>query len=72
MPTRDRSVSLDRGAGPSADPARFRLTLVGCGRISERHFDAIDENSALELVAVCDDVSDRAKVVDYLSKTAKP
>ena len=32
----------------------FRIALVGCGRISKNHFDAIDKIDGLELVAVCD------------------
>ena len=40
----------------------IRLVLVGCGRISERHFDAIDDHPELKLVAVSDDVPDRARV----------
>ena len=33
----------------------IRVAFVGCGRISERHFDAINElRNDLELVAVCD------------------
>lgn len=34
---------------------RIRLGIVGCGRISSRHFEAIERHSAdLELAAVCD------------------
>jgi UDP-N-acetyl-2-amino-2-deoxyglucuronate dehydrogenase len=40
----------------------LRLVLVGCGRISDRHFDAIDANPGLTLVAVCDDIPERARV----------
>ncbi len=40
---------------------RFRIALVGCGRISERHFDAIAKTPSLKLVAVCDDVAERAR-----------
>jgi UDP-N-acetyl-2-amino-2-deoxyglucuronate dehydrogenase len=32
----------------------FKIGLVGCGRISKNHFDAIREEKNLELVAVCD------------------
>lgn len=46
----------------SEQPARrFRIAVVGCGRISERHFDAISRQPALQLVAVCDDVAERAR-----------
>jgi UDP-N-acetyl-2-amino-2-deoxyglucuronate dehydrogenase len=43
----------------STDP--FRLALVGCGRISRNHFDAIARIDGLELCAVCDSVPDRAR-----------
>jgi UDP-N-acetyl-2-amino-2-deoxyglucuronate dehydrogenase len=39
---------------------RFRVVLVGCGRISERHLEAIAKHSDLQLVAVCDEILDRA------------
>jgi Predicted dehydrogenases and related proteins len=48
-------VSVDDGERP------IRIMLVGCGRISERHIDAITENEQLELVAVCDEVAERAR-----------
>jgi UDP-N-acetyl-2-amino-2-deoxyglucuronate dehydrogenase len=41
---------------------RFRIALVGCGRISERHFDAIASQPALQLVGVCDELPERARV----------
>lgn len=37
-----------------------RIALVGCGRISDRHFDAIDGTPGLKLVGVCDEVANRA------------
>lgn len=40
---------------------RFRLALVGCGRISKNHFDAIARIDGLELSAVCDSAADRAR-----------
>jgi UDP-N-acetyl-2-amino-2-deoxyglucuronate dehydrogenase len=40
----------------------IRLALVGCGRISERHFEAITEHPDLMLVAVADDVPERARL----------
>ena len=49
-------VSETRGAG-----RRFRVLLVGCGRISERHLDAIAAHRDLQLVAVCDEISERAR-----------
>jgi UDP-N-acetyl-2-amino-2-deoxyglucuronate dehydrogenase len=38
-----------------------RLALVGCGRISQTHFDAIRNVDGLDLVAVCDSVDQRAR-----------
>jgi UDP-N-acetyl-2-amino-2-deoxyglucuronate dehydrogenase len=43
-----------------AEARRFRVVLVGCGRISERHLEAIAEHPDLRLVAVCDEILDRA------------
>ena len=39
----------------------FRIALVGCGRISRNHVDAISRIDGLELVAACDDNADRAR-----------
>ena len=39
----------------------FRIALVGCGRISRNHFEAIDRIDGLELVAVSDTDAERAK-----------
>jgi UDP-N-acetyl-2-amino-2-deoxyglucuronate dehydrogenase len=38
----------------------FRIALVGCGRISKNHFEAIEQVEGLELVAVSDTVAERA------------
>ena len=38
-----------------------RLALVGCGRISRTHFEAIREVDGIELVAVCDTIEERAR-----------
>ncbi|MDQ6887328.1 MAG: Gfo/Idh/MocA family oxidoreductase [Gemmatimonadota bacterium] len=46
---------------PLARPAR--MVLVGCGRISERHVDAIEHNADLVLAAVCDELPDRARAL---------
>jgi UDP-N-acetyl-2-amino-2-deoxyglucuronate dehydrogenase len=43
----------------SAEPVR--VALVGCGRISATHFDAIGEVEGIDLVAVCDTDADRAR-----------
>lgn len=39
----------------------FRVALIGCGRISENHFDAISKVDGLNLAAVCDIVEERAQ-----------
>jgi len=41
----------------------FRIALVGCGRISKNHIDAIDRVDELELVAACDVSEDRARAL---------
>jgi len=41
--------------------AAVRIALVGCGRISRNHFDAIAKIPDLQLVAVCDVVESRAR-----------
>jgi UDP-N-acetyl-2-amino-2-deoxyglucuronate dehydrogenase len=42
---------------------RYRVALVGCGRISRNHFEAIASTPGLELTAVCDIVPERADQV---------
>ena len=39
----------------------FRVALVGCGRISKNHFDALRKVEGLSLSAVCDIVPERAR-----------
>jgi len=41
----------------------FRIALVGCGRISANHLEAIARIDGLELVASCDEIGERAKAV---------
>lgn len=41
---------------------RFRVAVVGCGRISNYHFEAIQANPGLEIAAVCDVDAERARV----------
>ena len=41
--------------------ANIRIALVGCGRISQTHFDAIRDVEGVELVAVCDAIEQRAR-----------
>lgn len=43
--------------------SRVRVALVGCGRISKNHFDAISKVKELELVAVADTDVERAQTV---------
>ena len=40
---------------------RIRVALLGCGRISKNHFEALAKLPGLELVAVCDIVAERAE-----------
>ena len=42
-------------------PAPIRIALVGCGRISGNHFEAIRTVPGLGLVGVCDIVEERAR-----------
>ncbi|HEY5060532.1 MAG TPA: Gfo/Idh/MocA family oxidoreductase, partial [Gemmatimonadaceae bacterium] len=44
----------------SRTPSAFRIGLVGCGRISTNHFDALRKVDGLTLTAVCDIDKDRA------------
>jgi UDP-N-acetyl-2-amino-2-deoxyglucuronate dehydrogenase len=41
----------------------YRVALVGCGRISRNHVEAIGRIEGLELVATCDVIADRARSV---------
>ena len=38
-----------------------QVALVGCGRISQTHFDAINDVEGVRLVAVCDTIEKRAR-----------
>lgn len=38
-----------------------KIALVGCGRISKRHIEAIKETPGLEIALVCDIIEERAK-----------
>lgn len=49
------------GRSPPAAVATTRIALVGCGRISRSHFEAIERVEGLALAAVCDVVSERAR-----------
>jgi UDP-N-acetyl-2-amino-2-deoxyglucuronate dehydrogenase len=48
----------------------FRIALVGCGRISQNHFDAIAKVDGLELCGVCD--SDESRATEAASKWGVP
>ncbi|MFP4180579.1 MAG: Gfo/Idh/MocA family oxidoreductase, partial [Spirochaetaceae bacterium] len=37
------------------------MALVGCGRISKRHIEAIGENRGVEITIVCDIDEERAR-----------
>ena len=41
----------------------FRVALVGCGRISRNHVEALGHVDGLTLSAVCDVDADRARTV---------
>jgi UDP-N-acetyl-2-amino-2-deoxyglucuronate dehydrogenase len=41
----------------------IKIALVGCGRISSKHLEAIDRIHELRLVAACDNISNRADSV---------
>jgi UDP-N-acetyl-2-amino-2-deoxyglucuronate dehydrogenase len=45
----------------SASRREFRVALVGCGRISANHVEAISRVDGLSLTAVCDSDADRAR-----------
>ncbi len=46
---------------PETTAKAFRVALVGCGRISKNHFEAIGRVDGLELAAVCDIDAERAR-----------
>ena len=46
-----------------SDKKEFDIALVGCGRISKNHLDAIRRIDGLRLVAVCDSDASRARAV---------
>ena len=42
--------------------ARLKFAIIGCGRISYKHVEAmIDNEKEVELVAVCDIIKERAE-----------
>jgi UDP-N-acetyl-2-amino-2-deoxyglucuronate dehydrogenase len=50
-------------ASTSTRPGPVRVALVGCGRISRNHVEAIDRVDGLELVAVADSDAARAEAI---------
>ena len=48
-------------AAPAGSGATFRIALIGCGRISRSHLEAIARVDGLALAAVCDTVAERAQ-----------
>src|SRR4029078_11796809 len=56
---------------PFVRDRKIRFALVGCGRISANHFDALDRHKELaELVAVCD--IDREALANAEARTGAP
>jgi UDP-N-acetyl-2-amino-2-deoxyglucuronate dehydrogenase len=53
--------------------SNLKLALVGCGRISKRHIEAVQAVKGIDIVTVCDSIPDKAKAiakqlnVDYLT-----
>lgn len=43
--------------------SRIKIALIGCGRVSLKHVQAITENPAAELVAVCDHQASRLQAM---------
>lgn len=41
----------------------MKVALVGCGRISKRHVEAISETKGIEITMVCDIIEERAKAL---------
>ena len=39
----------------------IRIALIGCGRISRNHFEAISKIERMTLVGVCDTIESRAR-----------
>lgn len=55
------------GTAPVSTERPVRLALVGCGRISRNHIDAVAKIDGLEFVSVCDTVSERAQAAAELT-----
>ena len=48
----------------------IKIGLVGCGRISSKHIDAIEKNHHLKLVSVCDIVKDKLDILNQKYKVS--
>lgn len=46
---------------------KIKIGLSGCGRISQKHFEALKSLEEFELVSVCDILVDRAKSASELT-----
>ena len=56
------SMPAPESPPPDVAARRLRLALVGCGRISKNHFDALSHHTErAEWVAVCDPIRERAQ-----------
>ena len=44
----------------------MKVAIIGCGRIFDKHFQAINENEKIKLVAVCD--KDKKKLLNIKTK----
>jgi UDP-N-acetyl-2-amino-2-deoxyglucuronate dehydrogenase len=47
-------IPADRGENKGVSMERVRFAIVGCGRISYRHIEAIEANRNAQLAALCD------------------
>lgn len=43
------------------DTRQVRFAILGCGRISQIHMDAIENSPNAKLVAICDIIEERAE-----------
>ncbi|MDQ3243437.1 MAG: Gfo/Idh/MocA family oxidoreductase, partial [Gemmatimonadota bacterium] len=55
--------TAETAGSATAGRQNFRVALVGCGRISANHVDAIGRIDGVEIVAVCDSLAERARAV---------
>jgi UDP-N-acetyl-2-amino-2-deoxyglucuronate dehydrogenase len=60
------AIFSQRDKGKVSDMNTIQVALVGCGRISQVHVDAIVQTEGIQLVAVCD--VDKTKTLSYKEK----